>query len=237
MFTGLVEMTGRVNRILPIAGGARLTLDIPFSGELKLGDSVAVNGCCLTVDALDGGWVSFDLLSQTLKVTSLGFLKEGSTVNLERAMRPSDRLGGHFVMGHVDTCGKVTALEPIGQDHRFEVEIPEEYMRYCIDKGSIAIDGISLTIANTNGCNRLEFWITPHTFGRTNLSAMKVGAPVDIEVDMLAKYVERLFGITLAQGCLPGGREVGALGNAMTSFADGFPMNAALKISDMSGEI
>ncbi len=204
MFTGLVETTGKVNRILPIAGGARLTLDIPFSGELSLGDSVAVNGCCLTVDALDGHWVSFDLLSQTLKVTSLGFLKEGGTVNLERAMRASDRLGGHFVMGHVDACGRVTALEPVGQDHRLEVEIPMEYMRYCIDKGSITIDGISLTIANINGRNRLEFWITPHTFDRTNLQAMSVGDPVDVEVDMLAKYVERLFGATLAAAGLPG---------------------------------
>jgi riboflavin synthase len=193
MFTGLVETTGRVCRILPIQGGARLTIDIPFAAELKLGDSVATNGCCLTVDELNGSEVSFDLLSQTLKVTSLGGLVEGSLVNLERAMRPDDRLGGHFVMGHVDTCGTVAALDAVGQDHRLEVEIPAEFARYCIDKGSIAIDGISLTIANILANGHLEFWITPHTFARTNLSATKVGDKVDVEVDMLAKYVERLF--------------------------------------------
>ncbi len=234
MFTGLVETTGSVNRILPIAGGARLTLDVPFSGELSLGDSVAVNGCCLTVDALDGHWVSFDLLSQTLKVTSLGFLKEGSIVNLERAMRASDRLGGHFVMGHVDTCGKVIALEPIGQDHRFEVEIPEEYMRYCIDKGSITIDGISLTIANIHEGNRLEFWITPHTFNRTNLQGMTVGDPVDIEVDMLAKYVERLFGVALSAVGLPG---ASAQLQDQARLADSMPAETIpLKIRDIVRE-
>ncbi|BDL42549.1 riboflavin synthase subunit alpha [Akkermansia biwaensis] len=176
----------------PIDGGARLTLDIPFGSELSLGDSVAVNGCCLTVDALDGNRVSFDLLSQTIRVTSLGNLKPGSLVNLERAMSAMDRFGGHFVMGHVDNTGTIAALEPVGQDHRLEVRIPDELARYCIDKGSITIDGISLTIANLNG-TLLEFWITPHTFGRTNLQDAAVGQPVNLEVDMLAKYVEKLF--------------------------------------------
>lgn len=192
MFTGLVETTGTVEGFTPIDGGARLTLDIPFGRELSLGDSVAVNGCCLTVDALEGNRVSFDLLSQTIRVTSLGNLKGGSLVNLERAMSAMDRFGGHFVMGHVDNTGVITALEPVGQDHRLEVRIPEELARYCIDKGSITIDGISLTIANLNG-NVLEFWITPHTFGRTNLQSAVCGQPVNLEVDMLAKYVEKLF--------------------------------------------
>lgn len=150
MFTGLVETTGTVVGFTPIDGGARLTLDIPFGSELSLGDSVAVNGCCLTVDALDGNRVSFDLLSQTIRVTSLGNLKPGSLVNLERAMSAMDRFGGHFVMGHVDNTGTIAALEPVGQDHRLEVRIPDELARYCIDKGSITIDGISLTIANLN---------------------------------------------------------------------------------------
>ena len=151
MFTGLVETTGTVEGFTPINGGARLTLIIPFGHELSLGDSVAVNGCCLTVDALDGERVSFDLLSQTLRVTSLGNLQPGGLVNLERAMSAMDRFGGHFVMGHVDNTGTITALEPVGQDHRLEVRIPDELARYCIDKGSITIDGISLTIANLNG--------------------------------------------------------------------------------------
>ena len=148
MFTGLVETTGTVEGFTPINGGARLTLTIPFGRELSLGDSVAVNGCCLTVDALEGERISFDLLSQTLRVTSLGTLKPGMLVNLERAMSAMDRFGGHFVMGHVDHTGTIAALEPAGQDHRLEVRIPEELTRYCIDKGSITIDGISLTIAN-----------------------------------------------------------------------------------------
>ena len=164
MFTGLVETTGTVEGFTPINGGARLTLIIPFGHELSLGDSVAVNGCCLTVDALDG----------------------------ERVMSAMDRFGGHFVMGHVDNTGTITALEPVGQDHRLEVRIPDELARYCIDKGSITIDGISLTIANLNG-SLLEFWITPHTFGRTNLQRAVSGQPANLEVDMLAKYVEKLF--------------------------------------------
>ena len=157
MFTGLVETTGTVEGFTPINGGARLTLTIPFGRELSLGDSVAVNGCCLTVDALEGERISFDLLSQTLRVTSLGTLKPGMLVNLERAMSAMDRFGGHFVMGHVDHTGT-----------------------------------ISLTIANLSG-SLLEFWITPHTFGRTNLQNAVPGQPVNLEVDMLAKYVERLF--------------------------------------------
>lgn len=197
MFTGLVETIGTVKEINPIEGGARFILAIPFALELRLGDSVAVNGCCLTVDQLDEEKVGFDLLSQTMRVTNLGSLEVDGIVNLERAMRANDRLGGHFVMGHVDCTGNVTAIEPIGQDYRIEVEIPENYTRYCIDKGSVCIDGISLTIASING-NRLEFWITPHTFKRTNLQTRKVGDPVNIEVDMLAKYVEKLFGATLA---------------------------------------
>ncbi len=193
MFTGLVETTAKVVRILPLEGGARLTLDIPFANELGLGDSVAVNGCCLTVDDLDNQEVSFDLLAQTLRVTSLGALREGCLVNLERAMCPTDRLGGHFVTGHVDVCGVITDLSPVGQDHRFEIEIPAELMRYCCDKGSICINGISLTIAAIVSSSRLEFWITPHTFAVTNLHVLKVGDPVNVEVDMLAKYVERLL--------------------------------------------
>lgn len=192
MFTGLVECTGRIASMTPIAEGARYTLEIPFAAELSLGDSVAVNGCCLTVDAIDNDRVSFDLLTQTMRVTSLGTLHEGNIVNLERAMKNSDRLGGHFVMGHVDACGEIVAVEPVGQDHKITVRIPEAYTRYCIDKGSIAIDGISLTIASIRG-SILEFWITPHTFARTNLCKAQPGTVVDIEVDMLAKYMEKLF--------------------------------------------
>lgn len=199
MFTGLIETTGTVEGFTPIDGGARLTLNIPFGSELSLGDSVAVNGCCLTVDAMDGERISFDLLSQTIRATSLGHLKPGGLVNLERAMSATDRFGGHFVMGHVDQTGEIISLDAVGQDHRLEVRIPEKLARYCIDKGSITIDGISLTIANLHG-SLLEFWITPHTFNRTHLQRALPGQPVNLEVDMLAKYVEKIFAAREAGG-------------------------------------
>lgn len=192
MFTGLVECTAPVVGITPSSGGARLIIQCPFAHELVLGDSVAVNGCCLTVDALHTDAVEFDLLGQTLRVTSLGALVEGSLVNLERAMGAGGRFGGHFVMGHVDTTATLVEIRPQGQDHIVEVEIPQEYAKYCIDKGSITLDGISLTIANLRG-NRLEFWITPHTYQRTLLYTAQPGQPMNIEVDMLAKYVENFF--------------------------------------------
>lgn len=193
MFTGIVECTGRVVRLTPVETGARLTMDIPFAGELSLGDSVAHNGCCLTVDRINGNEVEFDLLTQTLRVTSLGQLKEGSLCNLERAMGGAGRFGGHFVMGHVDTTGTVTSVTPVGQDHMVRIRIPQDYMRYTIDKGSIAIDGVSLTIANITGPDELEFWITPHTWQRTIMHTYTPGTIVDIEVDMIAKYVEKMF--------------------------------------------
>lgn len=194
MFTGLVECTGRVVRLTPIEKGARLALEIPFAEELNLGDSVATNGCCLTVDAIEGKIVSFDLLTQTMRVTSLGQLKEGSLCNLERAMGGAGRFGGHFVMGHVDTTGSVSAVTPVGQDHMVRIRIPQDYMRYVIDKGSIAIDGVSLTVANIIGENELEFWITPHTWERTVMHTYEPGRLVNIEVDMVAKYIEKMCG-------------------------------------------
>ncbi len=193
MFTGLVECTGKLLRLQPVASGARYTLDIPFASELALGDSVAVNGCCLTVDRIEGREVEFDLLTQTMRVTALGTLAEGDICNLERAMGGNGRFGGHFVMGHVDTIAEVTGITPVGQDHMVRVRIPSEYQRYIIDKGSITIDGISLTIAQIIEGSELEFWITPHTWERTNLHQMSLGTKVNIEVDMIAKYVEKLF--------------------------------------------
>lgn len=192
MFTGLVECTGKVLERTPVADGARYAVEIPFAAELALGDSVAVNGCCLTVDKVEGTRVEFDLLTQTLRVTSLGQLQVGSLCNLERAMGGNGRFGGHFVMGHVDTTGSVTGITPVGQDHMVRIAIPQEYMRYVIDKGSIAIDGVSLTVANITGPAELEFWITPHTWERTIMHTYAPGSIVDIEVDMIAKYVEKL---------------------------------------------
>jgi len=200
MFTGLVETTGRVRSFEPRGEQARLILDLPFAAELEMGESVAVNGCCLTVADIDPAGAAFDLLTQTLAVTSLGDLKEGSIVNLERALRAGDRFGGHFVQGHVDDTGTVLALEPHGQDHIFDVSLPPGIARLCIDKGSLCVDGISLTIAEL-GDGRARFWITPHTFAATHLPQLKSGDRVNLEADMLAKHVARLMdGFSAARG-------------------------------------
>jgi riboflavin synthase len=191
MFTGLVESLGKVTSLENLGEQARLTLSIPFAGELALGDSVAVNGCCLTVAGMAGDHVHFDVLAQTLRVTSLGKLSAGSAVNLERALRVGDRLGGHFVQGHVDAVGEILSLEENGQDHVLEVSLPQEIHRLCVAKGSIAIDGISLTIADLKRESAV-FWITPHTFANTNLRDAKPGDAVNLEADMLAKHVARL---------------------------------------------
>ncbi|YCM45351.1 riboflavin synthase [Verrucomicrobiaceae bacterium 227] len=191
MFTGLVEATGPVISLIEKGEQARLTLDIPFASELALGDSVAVNGCCLTVAEL-GDHPSFDLLGQTLKVTSLGQLTEGKVVNLERALAVGDRLGGHFVQGHVDATGEILDLSPHGQDHRLEIRLPQEIHRLCIDKGSLCIDGISLTIAELKAESAV-FWITPHTIEATHLQSAGIGQVVNLEADLLAKYVQKLL--------------------------------------------
>ncbi len=192
MFTGLVESLGNVVSLENHGEQAWLTLAIPFAAELQLGDSVAVNGCCLTVAELGEAGVRFDVLAQTLRVTSLGQLKAGSIVNLERALRVGDRLGGHFVQGHVDAIGNILSLSQNGQDHVLEISLPPEIGRLCVSKGSISIDGISLTIADLKNDSAV-FWITPHTFSHTNLISAKVGDSVNLEADMLAKHVAALM--------------------------------------------
>ena len=192
MFTGLVEATGTVVSLTSLGEQAKLLLDIPFAKELALGDSVAINGCCLTVSSFQENGVTFDLLSQTLKVTSLGNLTAGSIVNLERALRVGDRLGGHFVQGHVDATGYIAAIQPFGQDHKLEISLPPQIHRLCIDKGSLAIDGISLTIADLLE-NSAVFWITPHTWEHTHLRAAVNGQTVNLEADLLAKHVDKLL--------------------------------------------
>jgi riboflavin synthase len=192
MFTGLVEALGTVTSLESKGEQARLILDLPFAGELALGDSVAVNGCCLTVADLAPDGTAFDLLAQTLRVTSLGGLAAGSTVNLERAMMVGDRFGGHFVQGHVDGTGKITRIEASGQDHIVGVSLPPEIHRLCIDKGSLTLDGISLTIAELTADGAV-FWITPHTWEHTHLHRAVFGQTMNLEVDMLAKYVDKLL--------------------------------------------
>ncbi len=194
MFTGIVETTGTVQTIAFREGGARLVLQVgAMARELALGESVAVNGCCLTVTEFDGaeGTAAFDLLSETLRVTSLGQLQEGGVVNLERALRVGDRLSGHFVQGHVDATAEILELETVGADHRFTVALPAVWARHVVHKGSVCIDGMSLTVAEL-GEDRMTFWITPHTHAMTNLCALKPGDSVNVEFDMLAKHIERL---------------------------------------------
>jgi riboflavin synthase len=192
MFTGLVEATGTVLGLESKGEQARLILEIPFAAELALGDSVAINGCCLTVADLMENGAAFDLLAQTLRVTSLGGLTAGSIVNLERAMMVGDRFGGHFVQGHVDGTGKITRLEGSGQDHIVGVSLPPEIHRLCIDKGSLTLDGISLTIAELTSDGAV-FWITPHTWEHTHLHRATVGQTMNLEADMLAKHVDKLL--------------------------------------------
>ena len=199
MFTGLVEATGKITKVTDLGDQSRYEIAIPFASELGLGDSVATNGCCLTVAELGEGTASFDLLHQTLKVTSLGSLKVDSIVNLERALLPTQRLGGHFVQGHVDATGTLVDLSTHGQDHRLEISLPPNIAKYCLDKGSIAIDGISLTIAELKPASDAQeqasaiFWITPHTFKETHLHGLEVGCSINLEADLLAKYTEKLL--------------------------------------------
>ena len=191
MFTGLVETTASVVALDLSDAGARLAVRAPDFAT-QTGDSIAVNGCCLTVAASTGDTLSFDLLGETLARTNLGDLKTGSLVNLERALLVGERLGGHFVQGHVDCTGKVVEFAASGADHRLEIELAPEFSRYVVFKGSIALDGISLTVADVKTA-AFVVWIIPHTHAVTNLSGRKAGDRVNIEVDLLAKYAEKLL--------------------------------------------
>lgn len=189
MFTGLVESIGTVRSLEQRGEAARLVLDAPFAGELSLGESVAVNGCCLTVtDQTEG--ISFDLLVQTLRCTNLGDLKPGDRVNLERALRADGRFGGHFVQGHVDTTTEVLTADHRGGDLNLVIAIPGGGGRYLIEKGSISVNGVSLTVASL-GKDRFGLWIIPHTLQETNLGDLKPGNRVNLEYDLIAKYAER----------------------------------------------
>ncbi|NCF13120.1 MAG: riboflavin synthase [Verrucomicrobiaceae bacterium] len=192
MFTGLVEATGRIRSIEFCGDQARLSVELPFADELNDGESVAVNGCCLTVTSHDDETACFDVLKQTLDVTSLGELSQGRQVNLERAMLAGGRFGGHFVQGHVDATGEILDLSEHGQDYRLEISLPEEIQSLCIDKGSLAIDGISLTIAELNDASAV-FWIIPHTMQETRLNDAEVGQKVNLEADVIAKHVAKLM--------------------------------------------
>lgn len=194
MFTGLVEDLGEVVALENTSsGGVQLFVSAPrIAPEVRLGDSVAVNGCCLTVAEKPEGLLRFDLLQETLARTSLGGVQGGGQVNLERALQAGGRMGGHFVQGHVDCTTPIVAIEPKGADVRLEIALPEGGGRYLVEKGSIAVDGISLTVAQL-GTDRFVLWIIPHTLAHTNLGGRRVGELVNLEYDLLAKYVERML--------------------------------------------
>jgi riboflavin synthase len=197
MFTGIVEETGTVQGIKHAAKSIELTVRTKISGRgLKLGDSLAVNGCCLTVVKLSsrgaGRLAQFDLLEETWKRTNLQFARPGSLVNLERSLRADGSLGGHFVTGHIDGVGTITRWERAGQDHVLDITAPAEVRRYLVFKGSIAVDGISLTVAAVQK-KGFRIWIIPHTYEITALRERKVGDAVNLEADMIGKYVEKFM--------------------------------------------
>jgi riboflavin synthase len=193
MFTGLVESIGRVRSLDRRGDAARLTLETPLAAALSIGESLAVNGCCLTVTSTDGDSACFDLLGETLARTNLGGLAPRARVNLERALRADGRFGGHFVQGHIDTTTEVLSAETKGEDLNLIIALPEAGARYLIEKGSIAVNGVSLTVASL-GEDRFGLWIIPHTLQETNLGDLRAGSPVNLEYDMLAKYAERQLG-------------------------------------------
>ncbi len=197
MFTGIIEETGTVEKIARGSKAIALTIRAGSTARgLKIGGSLAVNGCCLTATKITprgkSKLVQFDLLQETWNKTNFSSLKTGSLVNLERPMRAGGEFGGHFVTGHVDGTGKISRWEKSGADHVLDIAAPENVMRYVIEKGSITIDGISLTVAGVSK-KAFRVWIIPHTFEVTNLRQRKKGNEVNLEADMLGKYAEKIL--------------------------------------------
>ncbi len=194
MFTGIIEDTGKVSRIEHRGHEKRLTLELPrHLTEVQLGDSININGVCLTVTQIDGQRVELDLSVETLQKTALGELREGDRVNLERALRLADRLGGHIVTGHVDGIGDILEKKEESGFLQLKIRIPESVSRYVVDKGSIAVDGISVTV-NEYEKGEVHITLIPHTMKKTALGQKRVGDKVNLESDILGKYVEKFIG-------------------------------------------
>jgi riboflavin synthase len=199
MFTGIIEEIGSIRRLATVPSGARLEISAgKVLEDAKLGDSIAVNGVCLTVVAQGSDYFAADVSAETLRRTSLKAARVGGRVNLERPLTPSARLGGHIVQGHVDGTGEFIEARQAGEGWAVRVGFPPELGRYIVEKGSIAVDGISLTVAAL-AAQWFEIAIIPHTWRATNLSTLERGAPVNLEVDIIAKYVERLLAQPLAE--------------------------------------
>jgi len=193
MFTGLVEDLGELEAIDAGSEGARLTIRSKLAPEIGAGDSVAINGVCLTATGIDGSSFGVEAMNETLARTALGSAEPGDRLNLELALRPDSRLGGHIVQGHVDGVGTVRGTREEGIARVVTIGADADLLRYVVEKGSVAVNGVSLTVARVDG-ESFDVWLIPETLERTNLSAADSGAPVNIEVDIVAKYVEKLAG-------------------------------------------
>ena len=195
MFTGIIETVGTVKHIDRAEGHARLTIsaDVEVLRDVKVGDSVAVNGTCLTVVERTDEGVSFDAVYETMRKTALGHLASGDPVNLERPLAANGRFDGHIVQGHVDMTGSIASIRQVDNSYMIYIDVPRDMMRYIVRKGSIAVDGISLTVVDAED-RTFSVAIIPHTWTATNLSSKRAGDPVNIETDIIGKYVEKLVG-------------------------------------------
>jgi riboflavin synthase len=199
MFTGLIEDVGRVVAAHATEHGAQLEIGAPSTArQVRAGQSIAVNGCCLTLTSRRGDRLSFDLLEETIARTNLKDLQPNNPINLERALRADGRLGGHFVQGHVDCVSRIMVFDRKGSDFRLEIELPKEFAPYVASKASVAVNGISLTVADILP-KRFVAWIIPYTKRHTNLDCAKTGDLVNLEFDVLAKYVERMVAPLVAK--------------------------------------
>jgi len=194
MFTGLISELGKVSAITKGDSSAIFTIDAPaLISEIKLGDSVAVNGVCLTATSITGTSFTADVMVQTLSLTSLSQVSVGSAVNLELAAQLNARMGGHMISGHIDGVATVVGLTQGEKWLQFDIKVPENLSKYIVNQGSIALDGVSLTVGEINDANQVTVWLIPETLDRTNLAAKQPGDLVNVEVDLIAKYVERLI--------------------------------------------
>ena len=221
MFTGLIETQGIVTRVDRVNGGAQMEIYAPeFGRDMALGDSVAVDGACLTIANFARGAFVADVSDETLTKTTLGTARQGTKVNLERALRLSDRLGGHMVTGHIEGMGRLLLRHPAGNSTVYQFQVPPSLMEYIVAKGSVAIDGISLTVAQIRG-ESFAAAIVPHTEEVTTLKDKAIGSAVNVEVDVMAKYVKRFVDLYANTGDSPAAESRRGLGDMLRDFADG----------------
>jgi len=221
MFTGLIETQGIVTRVDRVGGGAQMEIYAPeFGRDMALGDSVAVDGACLTIANFARGAFVADVSDETLTKTTLGTARQGTKVNLERALRLSDRLGGHMVTGHIEGMGRLLLRHPAGNSTVYQFQVPPSLMEYIVAKGSVAIDGISLTVAQIRG-ESFAAAVVPHTEEVTTLKDKAIGSAVNVEVDVMAKYVKRFVDLYSSTGDGPVAESRRGLGDMLRDFADG----------------